>query len=147
MEQQDWESINFEEMVQRIVNAKANASLRSSTIVWDLDIFCSQGHRPFNSTALKMQTQDQLPRIFLALKNPRPKKQNPSIPTRRRSRSNIRRIKKTSETRSGDSGEKKNGVTLRLLATTPLTPQKRRKKIKIVIPVKSRVITIIKKAT
>ena len=33
MEQQDRESMDFEEMVQRAVNAKAKAGLRSSTMV------------------------------------------------------------------------------------------------------------------
>ena len=40
MEQQDRESINFEEIVQKAVNVKAKAGLRSSTMVWDLDICC-----------------------------------------------------------------------------------------------------------
>ena len=57
MEQQDRESVNFEEMVQKAVNAKAKAGLRSTTMVQDLNIRCPQGHRPSNNTTSKMQTQ------------------------------------------------------------------------------------------
>ena len=57
MEQQDRESMDFEEMVQRAVNAEAKAGLRSSSMVRDSDIRCSRGHRPSNSTAAKVQTQ------------------------------------------------------------------------------------------
>ena len=68
MEQQDRELMDFEEMVQRAVNAEAKAGLRSSAIVRDLDIYCPRGHRPSNSTASKMQTQGT------TAKEPRPKK-------------------------------------------------------------------------
>ena len=57
IEQQNRESVNFKEMVQRAINAKAKAGLRSTIIVQDLDIRCSQGHCPSNNTALKVQTQ------------------------------------------------------------------------------------------
>ena len=49
--------MNFEEMVQRTVNAEAKTGLRSSVMVQDLDIRCPRGHHPPNSTASKMQTQ------------------------------------------------------------------------------------------
>ena len=57
MEQQDWESVNFEETVQRAVNAEAKAGLRSTTMVRDLDIRCSRGYRPSNNTTSKVQIQ------------------------------------------------------------------------------------------
>ena len=57
MEQQDREAIDFEEMVQKAVNAEVKAGLRSSAMVRDLDIRCLQGHRPSNNTASKVQTQ------------------------------------------------------------------------------------------
>ena len=38
MEQQDREAIEFEEMVQRVVNAEAKAGLRSSAMVRDSNI-------------------------------------------------------------------------------------------------------------
>ena len=57
MEQQDREAMNFVEMMQRAVNAEAEAGLRSSVMVWDSDIRCPQGHRPSNNTTSKMQTQ------------------------------------------------------------------------------------------
>ena len=57
IEQQDRESMDFEEMVQRAVNAESKAGLRSSAMVRDSDIRCPRGHRPSNSTASKVQTQ------------------------------------------------------------------------------------------
>ena len=56
MEQQDRESIDFKEIVQKVVNAESKAGLRSSTMVRDSDIHCSRGHRPSNNTASKVQT-------------------------------------------------------------------------------------------
>ena len=56
MEQQNRESMNFEEMVQRAVNVKAKAGLKSSIMVWDSDIHCHQGHCASNSIASNVQT-------------------------------------------------------------------------------------------
>ena len=53
-------------MVQRAINAKTKAGLRSSAMVRDLDIRCSRGYRPSNSTASKVQTQGT------SAKEPRP---------------------------------------------------------------------------
>ena len=58
MEQQDRESMNFEEMVQRAVNAEAKAGLRSSTMVQDSYICYPRGHCSSNSTVSKVQTQE-----------------------------------------------------------------------------------------
>ena len=58
IEQQDWEVIDFEEMMQRAVNAEAKAGLRFSAMVRDSDIRCSRGHRPSNNTVSKVQTQE-----------------------------------------------------------------------------------------
>ena len=44
-------------MVQKTVNEEAKASLRSSTIVQDLDACCPRGHRPSLNTSTKVQTQ------------------------------------------------------------------------------------------
>ena len=57
IEQQDRESMDFEEMVQRVVNAEAKTGLRFSTMVRDSDIRCPRGHHPSNSTAAKVQIQ------------------------------------------------------------------------------------------
>ena len=57
MEQQDQESMDFEEMVQRAVNAEAKAGLRSSTMVRESDARCPRGHRPSHNTSSKVQTQ------------------------------------------------------------------------------------------
>ena len=66
MEQQDRESMDFEEMVQRAVNAEAKAGLRSSTMVRESDARCPRGHRPSHNTASKVQTQGT------SAKEPRP---------------------------------------------------------------------------
>ena len=71
MEQQDRESTNFEEMVQRAVNAEAKVGLKSSTIVQDSDIHCSRNHRPSNSIVSKVQTQET------SAKEPCPKQSRP----------------------------------------------------------------------
>ena len=57
MEQQDRESMDFEEIVQRAVNAEAKTGLRSSTIVWNLDVRCPRGHCLSHNTSSKVQTQ------------------------------------------------------------------------------------------
>ena len=57
MEQQDRKSMNFEEIVQRAVNAEAKAGLKFSTIVRDLDICCPRGHCLSNNTTAKVQIQ------------------------------------------------------------------------------------------
>ena len=56
IEQQDWESVNFEEMVQRAVNAEAKAGLKSTTMIQNSDIRCPRGYRPSNNTTSKVQT-------------------------------------------------------------------------------------------
>ena len=49
--------MNFEEIVQKTVNAEAKAGLKSSTMVWDLDICCPRGHRLSNNIVSNVQTQ------------------------------------------------------------------------------------------
>ena len=58
MEQQNREFIDFEEMVQKAVNAESKAGLKSSAMVRDSDIRCLRGHRPSNSIVSKVQTQE-----------------------------------------------------------------------------------------
>ena len=57
MEQQDRESMDFKEMVQKTLNTEAKASLKSSTMVRNLDTRCSKGHRLSHNTSSKVQTQ------------------------------------------------------------------------------------------
>ena len=71
MEQQDRESIDFEEMVQRAVNAEAKASLKSSAMVRDSDIRYPQNQHSSNNTASKVQTQRT------SAKKPRPEESRP----------------------------------------------------------------------
>ena len=54
IKQQNWESANFEKIIQRTVNAEAKAGLRSSTIVRDLDAHCLKGHRTSYITLVKV---------------------------------------------------------------------------------------------
>ena len=54
MEQQDRESIDFEEMMQRTVIAEAKVGLRSSTMVRDSDARCPRGHHPSHNTSSKV---------------------------------------------------------------------------------------------
>ena len=49
--------MDFEEMVQRTVNAEAKAGLRSSIMVQDLNARYPKGYRLFHNTSLKVQTQ------------------------------------------------------------------------------------------
>ena len=44
-------------MVQKVVNVKVKADLRSSIIVWDSDACYLRSHRPSYNTFLKVQTQ------------------------------------------------------------------------------------------
>ena len=56
IEQPDWASTSFKEMVQRAVNVEAKAGLKSSTMVWDLDARCPRGHRLSHNISSKVQT-------------------------------------------------------------------------------------------
>ena len=73
MVQQDQKASDFEEMVQRAVNAEVKASLRSSTMVRDSDIRCPRDHHPSNSTALKVQTQGTTAKDSSRLEEPKTK--------------------------------------------------------------------------
>ena len=57
MEQQDKKSVNFEEMMQKIVNAEAKVGLKSTIMIRDLDICYPQNHCLFNNIFSKIQTQ------------------------------------------------------------------------------------------
>ena len=56
MEQQDWASTSFKKIVQRAVNVKVKASLRSSTMVQKLDAHFPKAHCPSHNTFSKLQT-------------------------------------------------------------------------------------------
>ena len=49
--------MDFEEIVQKAVNAEAKAGLKSSTMVRNSDIHYLRGHCPSNSITTKVQTQ------------------------------------------------------------------------------------------
>ena len=82
MEQQDRESMDFEEMVQRAINAEAKAGLRSSTMIQKSDARCPRGHRPSHNTSSKVQTQRTI------AKEPRSEESKPKDPKPAPSRDN-----------------------------------------------------------
>ena len=49
--------MDFEEMVQKAVNAEVKAGLRSSIMVQEMNARCPKGYRPFHNTFSKVQTQ------------------------------------------------------------------------------------------
>ena len=57
--------------MQRVVNAEAKASLRSSIMVWDADSRCPRDHRLSQNTSTKVQTQG------LTTKESKPKESRP----------------------------------------------------------------------
>ena len=69
--------MDFEEMVQKTVNVKAKACLRSSTMVRDSDARCPKGHHPSHNTSLKMQTQDS--KDSSRSKEPKPNDPKPAL--------------------------------------------------------------------
>ena len=66
-------------MVQKAINAKAKAGLRSNTMVWDSDACCSRGHRLSHNTFLKMQSQGSNIKDFSRSKKPKPKDSKPAL--------------------------------------------------------------------
>ena len=60
--------MNFEEMVQKTINAKAKTGLKCIIIVQDLDVYYFWGYHPFNNIASKMQTQGITVKDFSYLK-------------------------------------------------------------------------------
>ena len=79
MEQQDWESMDFEEMVQKAVNAEVKAGLRSSTMIQDSDAHCLKGHHPSQNTFLKVQTQGSSHKDSPCSEKPKPKDPKPAL--------------------------------------------------------------------
>ena len=77
IEQQDRESMDFEEMVQRAVNAEAKTGLISSIMVWDLDACCLRGHRLSHNTSSKVQTQSS--KDFSRSEKPKSKDSKPAL--------------------------------------------------------------------
>ena len=45
-------------MVQKAVNIEAKAGLKSTIMIWDLDIYCLQNYYSSNNTASKVQIQN-----------------------------------------------------------------------------------------
>ena len=66
--------MDFEEMLQRAVNAEAKAGLRSSTMVRESDARYPRGHHPSHNTSSKVQTQGT------TAKEPRSKEPKPKDP-------------------------------------------------------------------
>ena len=79
MKQQDRESVNFEEIVQKTINVEAKVGLKSIIMVRDLDIHCFQGHYPSKNTVSKVQTKKIAAKNFSPSKEPKTK-DSKSIP-------------------------------------------------------------------
>lgn len=73
MEQQDWETINFNELIQKAINAEAKAAMKSSTMVRDLDICCPRDHLFSNNTFSTVQNQEIIAKDFSRSKKPKTK--------------------------------------------------------------------------
>ena len=119
MEQQDRESTNFEEIMQRAVNAEAKAGLRSSTMVWELDACCPRGYRPSHNTFFRCRPKSSATRTHHTPKNLSPRiRSQPRHVTMRRSR--LRR--RTGRKRGKGSGTRSRSTLVskpRLLESTP----------------------------
>ena len=64
IKQTDQVLISFKKTIQRAINVKAKASLRSNIIVWDLDAHCPRGHRLSYTILVKVQTQRFIAKEF-----------------------------------------------------------------------------------
>ena len=78
-EQQDRESIDFKEMVQKTVNAETKAGLRSSIMVRDSDARCPRGHRSSHNTFFKVQMQSSSHKDSPRSKKPKTKDPKPAL--------------------------------------------------------------------
>ena len=67
-------------MVQRTVNAKAKAGLRSSTMIWDSDARCPRHHYPSHNTSSKVQSQGSNNKDSSYSEELKPKDLKPSPP-------------------------------------------------------------------
>ena len=73
MKQQDQASTSFKEIIQRVVNAKVKAGLRSLTMVWELDARYFKSYRLSYNTFSKVQSQKTIAKESRT-KESRPKK-------------------------------------------------------------------------
>ena len=71
IEQQNRALISFKEMVQRAVNVKTKAGLRSSIMVRNINSHYSRDYHSSQNTSIKIQTQN------LTIKESKPKKSRP----------------------------------------------------------------------
>ena len=133
-------------MVQRTVNAKAKIGLRSSIMVWDLNICCSRGHRLFYNTSLKMQIQGSKDSFCLEELNPRIQSQ-PHYMTIRQSclKKITRKIRKRGFVVKSEN-TLKSGKS-RLWPPTSTSLMSRRKKRRNMTLVRLRISITIRKAT
>ena len=62
------------------MNIEAKASLKSNTMVWNLDIRCPKGHRPFYNTFSKVQTQSSNNKDSFYFEKSKPKDPKLALP-------------------------------------------------------------------
>ena len=79
MEYQNRETMDFEEMMQRAVNAEAKAGLKSSTMDQNSDVHWPRGHRPSHNTSSKVQTQSFSYKDSASSKEPKLKDLKPAL--------------------------------------------------------------------
>ena len=118
MEQQDQVSSSFKAIVQKAVNAKVKAGLRSSIMVQDSDAHCPRSHRPSHNTFSKVQIQEITAKKPRA-EEPRPKEakqtdgkapapprsDEPVKPTRQEKKKEYRKKKKNQKNSSPATGD------------------------------------------
>ena len=63
--------------MQKAVNAEAKTNLKSSTIIWDLNIHCLKSHYPFYNTSSKVQFQGFNNKNFSRSEKSKPKDPKP----------------------------------------------------------------------
>ena len=140
MEQQDRESMDFEEMVQRAVNAEAKADLRSSTMVRDLDARCPKGHRPFHNTSSKVKTQGS--NDSSRFEEPKPKNPKPAVSRNNAAEPAKKENRKDKKKKLQNRRQEQNKQT----PTTGDNIEAPKKKRRGVTQARSRVLTVIRKA-
>ena len=142
MEQQDRESINFEEIVQKTVNAKAKTGPKSSTMVQNSDIRFCRSHRPFNSTGSKVQTQGTTAKDS-NLEEPKVKEAKPTLPRAEASKPSKQGARKRKRRGTRKSENKSQP---QLAPPTQRRFRRKKRRIKIEISVRSCVSTVIRRA-
>ena len=115
--------MNFEEIVQKTVNAKVKASLRSSIIVQDSDVRCPKGHCLSHNTSFKVKTQGSNHKNL-----PRSKESKSKDPKSAPPRDNMMELAKKVGEKKSLKGTSENALGSRKNSPRTLARPQRRKK-------------------